>query len=325
MALIDDLISRLASVETGVVRACGLAADGEASARVTAERMAASGFAGIARSVDGVQEAFCDLVAALNALRGRIVAMQRTVAAVPGHVLPARVVAVLEPLARETTEISADVGGCLVRVGELARRTGRALQGGQPGPMLAGLSAIGQIIAVVRDHATAVGDGIDAALDEARGSGRTGTAPIGETGRPAGTAGPPDLDERAPYRSGCLERLPVRLRDDAPTHGVLTTTDGAMEWEVRSGQRGPATGAPGLRPPFDKYVSALDHAESHAAAIIRKRRLTEATLYLNNPPCDTPLGCDRVLPYILRAGAKLTVYGPGGYRKVYHGNGKGLA
>nr|WP_230416920.1 DddA-like double-stranded DNA deaminase toxin [Micromonospora tarapacensis] len=143
-------------------------------------------------------------------------------------------------------------------------------------------------------------------------------APSGQR-REAGDAAP------APLLPGFLESLPARRSADAPTDGVLTTTGGEKISDVYSGKEGPGKGGPGLRPPFKHYVSALDHAEGHAAAAMRTRRMTEATLYLNNTPCQDPMGCDRVLPYVLPKDAKLTVYGPNGYVNVYRGNGKGLA
>ncbi|ROO63099.1 nucleic acid/nucleotide deaminase of polymorphic system toxin [Micromonospora sp. Llam0] len=136
---------------------------------------------------------------------------------------------------------------------------------------------------------------------------------------PAGDAAP------APYVPGFLESLPVRRSADAPTNGVITTTDGERISDVHSGKGGPGKGGPGLRPPFKHYVSALDHAEGHAAALMRTRGLTAATLYLNNTPCVEPMGCDRVLPYVLPKDTTLTVYGPNRYVTVYQGNGKGLA
>jgi hypothetical protein len=60
--------------------------------------------------------------------------------------------------------------------------------------------------------------------------------------------------------------------------------------------------------------------------VMRKHKIREAALYVNNRPCpDIPWGCDRVLPEILPRGSRLTVYGPDGFVKTYEGNGKGIA
>ena len=55
----------------------------------------------------------------------------------------------------------------------------------------------------------------------------------------------------------------------------------------------------------------------------------EVTLVLNNEPDDDPLGCDRMLPSILRRGSRLTVWvvdadGPR-FFKTYVGTGEGVA
>lgn len=128
-----------------------------------------------------------------------------------------------------------------------------------------------------------------------------------------------------PRLPGFADALPVRRRPDDPTAGVLTTPDGRKIEDVASGKTGPGRGGPGLKAPFRNMMAALDHAEGHAAAVMRARRLREATLYVNNEPCQGPFGCDKVLPHILPEGVRLTVYGPGGYHKTYRGTGKGLA
>jgi hypothetical protein len=129
----------------------------------------------------------------------------------------------------------------------------------------------------------------------------------------------------APYFGSFFDRLPVRRRDDSPTDGVLTAEDGTQIQAVASGKAGPGQGAPGLKPPWSQTISVTDHAEGHAAAQVRSLRLSRARLYLNNQPCPNRGGCDRLLPDVLPEGARLTVYGPDGFCKVYVGNGRGLA
>jgi len=130
----------------------------------------------------------------------------------------------------------------------------------------------------------------------------------------------------APFHRRYLDALPSRATDDGPTDGTLTTVGGVKIEDVQSGQRGPGRGGPGLSPKFARMFTAADHAEGHAAALMRTSDVRHATLYINNRPCDyVPFGCDRILPHILRKGDTLTVYCPDGYVKVYTGNGKGLA
>lgn len=69
------------------------------------------------------------------------------------------------------------------------------------------------------------------------------------------------------------------------------------------------------------------HVEGHAAAIMRRDKMKNATLYLNARPCRKPEGCHAILPDALPVGYTLTVV----YRirgavrtRIYKGNGKGL-
>jgi Double-stranded DNA deaminase toxin A len=158
------------------------------------------------------------------------------------------------------------------------------------------------------------------------------------TPAPTGTRGPalhPPPESQAPpvpapYHPGFLESLPVRQRDEDPTDGVLTTVAGKKISAIASGWTGPGRGGPRLRRPWKNMMTATDHVEGHAAAIMRDDSegppIREAVLYVNNPPCpNIPWGCDRVLSDLLPVGSRLTVYGPDGFVKVYEGNGKGLA
>jgi hypothetical protein len=157
-------------------------------------------------------------------------------------------------------------------------------------------------------------------------------------------------------------QLPDRRSDDdahasgqrpEPTYGILTDDDAAgaqVGGPLRSG-RGPATGAPGLRPSFGWGVGVNHHVESHTAALMRANRgLRHLTLVINNPPCNPsqpareqgqvirrPDGsiqykaktCDEQLPAMLPEGAQLTVYvhQDGTIRKwkTYVGTGEGLS
>jgi hypothetical protein len=165
--------------------------------------------------------------------------------------------------------------------------------------------------------------------DEPQGRGVDSQGPGDRPGKPVAGGGdvdrPPATPSPAPYYSGFLERLPVRQKDTDPTDGILTTPDGAEISPVASGKTGPGQGGPGLRGRWRYEVAAVDHTEGHAAAIMRTRGIMDATLYVNNPPCDYPRGCDRLLPDLLRAGARLTVYASGlDGPKVYIGTGRGV-
>ncbi|MFF0338358.1 DddA-like double-stranded DNA deaminase toxin [Kribbella sp. NPDC004875] len=140
-----------------------------------------------------------------------------------------------------------------------------------------------------------------------------------------GSDGAGDQPEPAPFIEQIFRRLPERPGDVGPTSGILTRPDGGGLIHVRSGTRGPGGTAPGLGGRTASLDSAREHAEGHAAALMRRAGMArEMTLYVNKRPCGGRYGCDNTLPWQLPRGAKLAVYWPGGY-KVYIGDGRGLA
>jgi len=128
----------------------------------------------------------------------------------------------------------------------------------------------------------------------------------------------------APFFSKIMDRLPDRPNDSGPTSGILTKSDGRGLIHVVSGTKGPGADATDLKGLNAQLDVAREHAEGHAAAIMRRAGAPrEATLYLNNKPCGLDdgkrLGCHNTLEYQLPPGAKLTVYWPGGGHWVYIG------
>ncbi|MEO3926066.1 DddA-like double-stranded DNA deaminase toxin [Micromonosporaceae bacterium B7E4] len=138
--------------------------------------------------------------------------------------------------------------------------------------------------------------------------------------------------------------LSIRSEPHDKTEGVLLSggevvhdgefaaeADGRLRSrQIRAGNR-PAAGV-GLKPPVGQ-ATVMDHVEAHAAAVMRRPSSPkEASLVINQAPCDDPvkpLVCEKVLPKILPPGARLTVFLTDGRRiwqhKVYTGTGEGIA
>jgi hypothetical protein len=70
------------------------------------------------------------------------------------------------------------------------------------------------------------------------------------------------------------------------------------------------------------------HVEGHAAAIMRQKKIKDAVLYINAPPCKWERGCAATLEDVLPASYTLTVYyrkSPGTFKRLeFEGNGQGL-
>jgi hypothetical protein len=125
----------------------------------------------------------------------------------------------------------------------------------------------------------------------------------------------------------------VMLVGDRVHHDPLFTAepDGRIRSrQIRAGNR-PAAGI-GLKKPLSQAI-IMDHVEAQAAAIMRRDGgPKEASLVINQAPCDDPvlpLVCEKMLPNILPAGSQLTVYLSDGQQtrpyKTYRGTGEGIA
>lgn len=95
-------------------------------------------------------------------------------------------------------------------------------------------------------------------------------------------------------------------RNSPPYEGGKTSgifRGGGVTVELQSGFDGPAAAIPKGSPGFDNYT--LGHVEGHAAALMRRCELPEATLEINNPSiCSS---CLRNLPGMLPPGSKLHI------------------
>jgi hypothetical protein len=103
------------------------------------------------------------------------------------------------------------------------------------------------------------------------------------------------------------------------TSGVLRLP-GNLEIQIQSGYDGPSRGTMGIPGMHNRIKS---HVEAHAAVIMRRSGVNEATLYLNRVPCPSTNpaspGCYDGLPRMLPYGSKLKVVGPDGFDEIFVG------
>jgi RHS repeat-associated protein len=88
------------------------------------------------------------------------------------------------------------------------------------------------------------------------------------------------------------------------TSGVLDA--GGDKIPLESGAEGPAASIPRGSRGFDAYTRT--HVEGHAAALMRQRGISNATLYINNP--EICPNCMKLLPRMLPPGGELRVVTP---------------
>lgn len=79
------------------------------------------------------------------------------------------------------------------------------------------------------------------------------------------------------------------------------------------------TGAAAM-PPSGGFAAA-DHVEAKAAMTMRENHVDKGVLVINNPggPCPGPYSCRKVIVVLLRPGAALTVWWPGGVHETFTG------
>jgi SCP1.201-like deaminase len=128
-------------------------------------------------------------------------------------------------------------------------------------------------------------------------------------------------DVPAPFRQEVAERVTVTGRRSM---GRLDRHDGGDGLPLESGYKTGLVDA--LKQNFGQLPEGFTrqnetHVEAHAAAWLRLHpAVRDATLYVMPlAPCPGPRGCDASLPAMLPEGARLTVYGPAGFLRVYHG------
>ncbi|MET9263701.1 DddA-like double-stranded DNA deaminase toxin [Amycolatopsis sp. NPDC004079] len=69
-------------------------------------------------------------------------------------------------------------------------------------------------------------------------------------------------------------------------------------------------------------VTAAADVELKIAAAMRANDIREATVVINNVPCEGPASCDALLGVVLPEGSSMTVHGIGGFSKTYRGGAK---
>ncbi|GAA0909297.1 hypothetical protein Vau01_105920 [Virgisporangium aurantiacum] len=330
---IEDLTGDFDVISTGLARAQDTAAAAHTAAEQIGSRAAASGFAGIAQNMARVRDAVQEMGESVGALVKTSAETRAQVAAAPKQLSPQETIGALTPVAHRLDEVRQGTSVSIELVNRTRQLVGAALQGGQPGPMLARLDAIRQTLVAVAERVTTAKQHVEAVIA------RVGQ--VGDEGKPTTGAGVPDQGSPVPgpaqwIRDGA-RRLPPRPGGVGPTHGLaFDTTTGTplTDQPYRSGHNIASTADLRPLPALKGFPWTLtDHIEARVAQEMRQSGAPrDVSLVLNNEPCtDDPYGCDRMLRHVIPAGSRLTIYvtdpdAPGGARlfRRYDGTGKGI-
>jgi hypothetical protein len=156
------------------------------------------------------------------------------------------------------------------------------------------------------------------------------TAGLAAPPTPGGGVASPSRDPVA--AEAAARRAIGRYVGEQKTVGQLLRPDGSpIGGEIWSGKKGPGAGGPGLVFRWNHMWTMLVHVEGHAAAVMRRDNIREATLIISRRPCDDdPYGCEWTLADCLPEGTKLRVVtvdadGSEIYEADFVGTGRGCA
>ncbi|WP_194820964.1 DUF6244 family protein [Micromonospora sp. S-DT3-3-22] len=345
MSLIDGIIGDLKAMAAGVasteqhVRAVNDAVE------QIAVRAAAAGFTAVAAGLTPARGVLGQVQAQLTSIGGVLGETARVVAAVPQQSSPQEVTAVLASVAAALTVVDNGIAASTAQIGQARQYVVGALRGGQPGPTLAGLQRVNDLLHVLRTRGEAARHAVNAALTQARhvgaldapaaGGGNASAtqpvpvSPVHSTGPPPGQGSASDGGQNtfpAPvdpaWRQVDPGALPDTVRATAGSlpprpSGSTRPTQGFLDsMPVTSGGGDRSLAADLVHDPLrGPPVTFYDHVESKAAAHLRRAGGGAADLAIDNTVCGTndrdqayPWTCDKILPAILPAGSRLRVW-----------------
>ncbi|MEV0608686.1 DUF6244 family protein [Polymorphospora rubra] len=145
---------------------------------------------------------------------------------VPRQGTPEETVAALTPLVGELDELRARAVRCIAQI-ELAKQQARAaLQGAEPGPMLAGLEAIQQVLGAVNVRVLEIRRHVEQAVIEARrigDGGKASGASVRTVRRPARSPHPVPTPKGGSSRMACSACRAANYQPTSATPAGSTT------------------------------------------------------------------------------------------------------
>ncbi|GIJ50021.1 hypothetical protein Val02_69070 [Virgisporangium aliadipatigenens] len=354
MTLIDDLDGDLAAMQTGIARAGEIAGGAERGSADIAAHMAATGFTGIAQAMGRVRSGIGEIRARIAGLGGAVQEARRPVSLAPRQMIPQQTIDILTPIGAALAAVHDGIGTTIDRLVEVQRAAAATLQGGRPGPMLARLEGIRNVLITVGQHCTLAQQHVEAALSEARDAGGGGASPDGSEGEPAKAVaddgGPssqsPDAERASPpepapgFRVDPARSIPdfvsaiatdLHVPPGSKTAGVMTDGQGRRLHNgllLNGTSNAVVDNYATLKRRWHRLDVAGSHVEGHTSGIMRDGNVNHAVLVVSKRPCIGPLGCHAMLSSLLDRGMTLDVYVAGKdgpvYWGTYTGTGEGV-
>ena len=174
MSTMESIAADVAAMVDALSKAQRATAAADDATQRIAARAAGSGFAGVAQNLSRLREAIREIHTGLAAVTGLVGEASTAVAAVPAQATVQQTAAVLGPVTQTLDNVHGQLGVVLERITKAQQLAGAVLQGGQPGPMLARLDVIRQILLTVVQRTNQASDTVKTVGAEALRTGDQG-------------------------------------------------------------------------------------------------------------------------------------------------------
>ncbi|MBY8872288.1 hypothetical protein K7640_10600 [Micromonospora sp. PLK6-60] len=174
MSHIEQITGELRALTAGVERAQGLVGAADKQAQQVALRAAGAGFAAVAAGVVRVRGAIGEVQGGLGGLATSLNEATRGTATVPQRATPQETIAGLAPVRQAVDAARQATARSIAQVGEVQQLARTVLLGGEPGPLLAALESVKQVLTLVVQRTTGARQAVEAAIAEARHLGAAG-------------------------------------------------------------------------------------------------------------------------------------------------------
>jgi hypothetical protein len=164
VSILETLSIDLASMVDGLAAAQRDTAAADQAAEQIAVRAAVGGFVGIAANVARLREAIKQVHGSILAAATALTEVRGSVDQAPRQGSPEETAAALAPAAERITTVAGVVHAAIEKVSQAQKLASALLQGDSPGPMLARLEAIKQVLAQVDQRRGAAQQHVEAAL-----------------------------------------------------------------------------------------------------------------------------------------------------------------
>lgn len=174
MSHVEKITTELRTLTAGVERAQSLAAAADQQAQEIALRAGGAGFAAVATGVARIRGIITTIRGGLGGLAGAVGDATKRSAGVPQQATPEDTITGLTPVRSAVDGIRDQTAVTITHVGEAQQLVVRALQGGQPGPLLQALESVKQVLVMLVQRTATTRQVVDAAIAEARQLGASG-------------------------------------------------------------------------------------------------------------------------------------------------------